>query len=301
MSAEDIAIGSTIDVFTLDVSDIDVAGTVDLGQTLVVLGEDAITISAADIFGDLTAPNAESATIIATGVIGLEDLGLDIDNPFVANLSGPLNFDATGGVIDGDFGGGDVFGFAFLDDLEGTNFVINGVTVVFANPAPGGAEIDIGEVIDSIAVDPIIPEAEVDLGSPIALQSTSIFVADVFVVDFSLGTDLTVAPAAGGYNFLGNFWDNLIETEPEEDTADSSDEVDDDSAGDDLFADDEDIFNDDVDLLDEDDEEDEEAFIGDDGEEEDVFNDQRELISIQRRQFRHLKRRACTASRPGIA
>ena len=42
----------------------------------------------------------------------------------------------------------------------------------------------------------------------------------------------------GGDNFLGNFWDNLIETAPEEDTADIGDEIEDASAGDDLFADD---------------------------------------------------------------
>ena len=107
------------------------AGGADVGHALVVLGEDAITISDTDKFGGLTAPNAESATILATGVIGEVNVGISIDNPFVANTTGPLNFIATGGVINGDFGGGDVLGFGWLGELDSATFVINGVTVVF--------------------------------------------------------------------------------------------------------------------------------------------------------------------------
>ena len=285
VSAENFTIATTLDVFTLDVSDIDISGTVDLGQALVVLGEDAITISATDIFGGLTAPNAESATILATGIIGEVDAGFSIDNPFVANTTGPLNFFATGGVIDGDFGGGDVLGFGWLGELDGSTFVINGVTVVFEPPADSVVgEIDPGEVIDTIASDPIVPNSEVDLGSPIALQSSSAFVADVFSVDFSPGTDLTVAPAAGGDgeggsedggdNFLGNFWDDLIETAPEEDTSETGEGVEDDTDGDDLFADDDDLFDDEFDGFDGDEDDDEEAFNQEDDEEEDIFGDE---------------------------
>ena len=270
VSAENFSIASTLDVFTLDVSDIDISGTVDLGHALVVLGEDAITISATDIFGGLTAPNAESATILATGVIGEVNVGISIDNPFIANTTGPLNFIATGGVINGDFGGGDVLGFGWLGELDGTTFVINGVTVVFEPQVETEViVIDPGEVIDTIASNPIVPEPEVDLGSPSALQSTSSFVADVFSVDFSLGTDLTVAPAAGGDgeggsedggdNYLGNFWDNLIETAPEEESAETGDGVEDDT------ADDDDLFDDVFDGFDSDEEEDE-AFNQGDGE-----------------------------------
>ena len=268
VSAENFTIASTLDVFTIDVSDIEVSGTVDLGQALVVLGENAITISATDIFGGLTAPNAESATILATGVIGQVDAGLSVDNPFVANTTGPLNFDATGGVINGVFGGGDVFGFGYLGELDGSTFVINGVTVVFQPDIEVEVVIDPELIIDSIVIAPTIPEPEIDLGSPIALQSTSSFVADVFSVDFSIGTDLTVAPAAGGDgesgesgdggdNFLGNFWDNLIETAPEEDTADIGDEIEDASAGDDLFADDDALLDDEIDIFTDDDDEEE--------------------------------------------
>ena len=114
-------------------------------------------------------------------------------------------------------------------------------------------------MIDTIASNPIVPEPEVDLGSPSALQSTSSFVADVFSVDISLGTDLTVAPAAGGEsgsedggdNFLGKFWDNLIETAPEEESAETGDGVEDDT------ADDDDLFDDVFDGFDSDEEEDE--------------------------------------------
>ena len=129
--------------------------------------------------------------------------------------------------------------------------------------------IDPGEVIDTIASNPIVPEPEVDLGSPSALQSTSSFVADVFSVDISLGTDLTVAPAAGGDgeggsedggdNFLGNFWDNLIEAAPEEESAETGDGVADHT------ADDDDLFDDVFDGFDSDEEEDE-AFNQGDGE-----------------------------------
>jgi hypothetical protein len=280
VSADNFTIVSTLDVFTIDVSDIEVSGTVDLGQALIVLGENAITISATDIFGGLTALNAESATILATGVIGQVDAGLGVDNPFVANTTGPLNFDATGGVINGVFGGGDVFGFGFLGELDGATFVINGVTVVFQPDIDVEVIIDPEQIIDSIVAKPIIPEAEVDLGSPIALQSTSSFVADVFSVDFSIGTDLTVSPAAGGDgesgesgdggdNFLGNFWDNLIETAPDEDIAESADEIEDASVGDDLFADDDVLLDDEVVVITDDDDEEEAAFEV----EEDIFYD----------------------------
>ena len=67
-----------------------------------------------------------------------------------------------------------------------------------------------------------------------------------------------MAPAAGGDSeagespeddgagtFLGNFWDEHIETAPEENTSESDSEDTDDTAGDDLFSDEFDTFNDD--------------------------------------------------------
>ena len=250
--AENFTIVSPFDVFTLDVGVFNVSGTVDLGDTLTVLGENPFTINAGDIFGALTAENAESVTILATGVIGVSDD--EVDNPFVATTTGPLRFEATSGVIEGTFGGGDVQGFAWLGALDGRTFLINGVTVVFE------PQIDVEDVINSIVTDTNVPDSEVDLSGPSALQSTSTFVADIFSVDFSLGTNLSVAPAAGGDgeggegaedgggDFLGNFWGSLIETAPDEDDEEDGGET----AGDDLFDDDDDVFGDE-------DDEDEEA------------------------------------------
>jgi hypothetical protein len=217
---------------------------VDLGDTLVVLGENAFTINAGDIFGVLTAENAASVTILATGLIG--EVNDESDNTFVANTTGALNFNGAGGVIEGDFGGGDVQGFAWLGELDGTTFVINGVTVVFE------VLVDVEEVIDDIIIDTVAFEAEVDLSGPSALTSTSTFVADVFSIDFSLGTNLAVAPAAGGDgeggdsegdagggDFLGNFWGSLIETAPDEDISEGGDTDGGDTAGDDLVFEDE--------------------------------------------------------------
>ncbi len=127
--------------------------------------------------------------------------------------------------------------FAWLGELDGTTFVINGVTVVFE------VLVDVEEVIDDIIIDTVAFEAEVDLSGPSALTSTSTFVADVFSIDFSLGTNLAVAPAAGGDgeggDFLGNFWGSLIETAPDEDTSEGSDTDGGDTAGDDLVFEDE--------------------------------------------------------------
>ena len=234
-SATNFTIETDVDVFTLDINDFNVSGTVDLGDTLVVLGENAFTINAGDIFGALTAENAASVTILATGLIG--EVNDESDNTFVANTTGALNFN-----------GGDVQGFAWLGELDGTTFVINGVTVVFE------VLVDVEEVIDDIIIDTVAFEAEVDLSGPSALTSTSTFVADVFSVDFSLGTNLAVAPAAGGDgeggdgeggdggggDFLGNFWGSLIETAP-----DDSEEGGD-TAGDDLFGDDDEDDEDDL-------------------------------------------------------
>ena len=78
----------------------------------------------------------------------------------------------------------------------------------------------------------------------------------------------------GGDNFLGNFWDNLIETAPEEDAVESGDEIEDASAGEDLFSDDEAPLDDEFDIFTDDDDEEEEVFIGEEEEEEeDVFED----------------------------
>ena len=243
-SATNFTIETDVDVFTLDINDFNVSGTVDLGDTLVVLGENAFTINAGDIFGALTAENAASVTILATGLIG--EVNDESDNTFVANTTGVLNFNGAGGVIEGDFGGGDVQGFAWLGELDGTTFVINGVTVVFE------VLVDVEEVIDDIIIDTVAFEAEVDLSGPSALTSTSTFVADVFSIDFSLGTNLAVAPAAGGDgeggdsegdagggDFLGNFWGSLIETAPDEDTSEGGDTDGGDTAGDDLVFEDE--------------------------------------------------------------
>ena len=285
ISATDFTIESPFDVFTLDIGSFDVSGTVDLGDTLVVLGENAFTINATDIFGGLTAPNAESVTILATGVIGeLADEGdnpiVENDNPFVANTTGPLNFNSTGGVIDGVFGGGGVQGFAWLGALDGTTFVINGVTVVFA---PLGGVVDVESVVNSIAIETADLEAEIDSSGPLALQSTSIFVADIFNVDFSLGTNLAVAPAAGGDggeeggddgggDFLGNFWGELIESAPEEE----AEEGDDNFVDDNIFADEE---------------EDEEDIFGDNEDEEnDIFGDNEdEEQELQQEQVSNLE------------
>ncbi|MBT7294514.1 MAG: hypothetical protein HN838_18465, partial [Rhodospirillaceae bacterium] len=254
VDAENFTIVSPFDVFTLDIGVFNVSGTVDLGDTLTVLGENAFTINAGDIFGALTAENAESVTILATGVIGEVNAELEVDNPFVATTTGALRFEATAGVINGAFGGGDVQGFAWLGALDGRTFLINGVTVVFE------PQIDIEDVINSITTDTNVPDSEVDLSGPSALQSTSTFVADIFSVDFSLGTNLSVAPAAGGDgeggegaedgggDFLGNFWGSLIETAPDEDDGEDGDNT----AGDDLFDDEDDVFGDE-------DDEDEEA------------------------------------------
>jgi len=252
-AVDNFTIVSPFDVFTLDVGVFNVSGTVDLGDTLTVLGEDAFTINAGDIFGALTAENAETVTILATGVIGVSEE--ENDNPFVATTTGALQFDGSGGVIEGTFGGGDVQGFAWLGALDGTTFLINGVTVVFE------PQVDVEDVIDSINADTDVPDSEIDLSGPSALQSTSTFVADIFSVDFSLGTNLSVAPAAGGDgegdegaddggDFLGNFWGSLIETAPEED-GDGEDGGE--TAGDDLFDDEDDVFGDE-------DDEDDEAF-----------------------------------------
>ena len=86
------------------------------------------------------------------------------------------------------------------------------------------------------------------------MQVTSTFVADVFSVDFSIGTDLTIAPAAGGDNFLSVFWDNLIETAHVEDTVDSGDEIEDASTGSDLFADNDAVLDDEIDIFTDDEE-----------------------------------------------
>ena len=293
ISATDFTIESPFDVFTLDIGSFDVSGTVDLGDTLVVLGENAFTINATDIFGGLTAPNAESVTILATGVIGeLADEGdnpiVENDNPFVANTTGPLNFNSTGGVIDGVFGGGGVQGFAWLGALDGTTFVINGVTVVFA---PLGGVVDVESVVNSIAIETADLEAEIDSSGPLALQSTSIFVADIFNVDFSLGTNLAVAPAAGGDggeeggddgggDFLGNFWGELIESAPEEEAEEGDDNFVDDNIFADEEEDEEDIFGDNEDEENdifgdnEDDEEDDDIFGDNEDEEQELQQEQ---------------------------
>ena len=92
--------------------------------------------------------------------------------------------------------------------------------------------------------------------------------AYVFSGDFSLGTNLSVAPAAGGDgedgdtvggpddggDFLGNFWGDLIELAPEEDA--DADAATEDATADELFGDDDqDLFDDDEDIFGDDDEE----------------------------------------------
>ena len=153
-------------------------------------------------------------------------------------------------------------GFGFLGELDGTTFTINGVAVVFEEI------FDVEEIVDTIVVDIVIPDAEVELSGPAAAGSTSTFVADVFSVDFSLGTNLSVAPAAGGDgedgdtvggpddggDFLGNFWGDLIELAPEEDA--DADAATEDATADELFGDDnQDPFDDDEDIFGDDDEE----------------------------------------------
>lgn len=259
-SATDFTIVSPYDVYTLDIGTFSASGTVDFGDTLVVLGDGNISISAGNIFGELSA--ADAATVVATagGVLGEVNLELEIDNPFIVNTEGTLFFNAAGGVIEGVFGAGSVVGvgvggeavgtFGWLGALDGTTFQINGVTVVFESL------VNVEDIIDSIVTNPTIPDAEVDLSGPSALQSTSTFVADIFTVDFSLGTNLSVAPAAGGDgeeggdggdgggDFLGDFWGSLIETAPDEDAEDGGD-----SAGEDIFNGDDDDDDDEEDDL----------------------------------------------------
>ena len=106
-NATDFTIASPFDVVTLDVGVFNVSGTVDLGDTLVILGDGNFTLTAGDIFGEVSAPNASSVTILAT-IIGEVNLDEEIDNPFVSNTDGTLFFLGAGGVIEGEFGGGDI-------------------------------------------------------------------------------------------------------------------------------------------------------------------------------------------------
>ena len=266
-SATDFTINSPFDVVTIDVGVFNASGTVDLGDTLVVLGEGSVSISAGEIFGELSALDAASVAILAGGVIGEVNLEEEIDNPFVANTTATLSFVGAGGVIEGEFGAGDVLGFGWLGELDGTTFLINGVTVVFEDI------VDVEEIVDTIIFDTNVPDSEVDLSGPSALSSTSTFVADVFSVDFSLGTNLSVAPAAGGDgedgdtvggpddgggDFLGNFWGDLIETAPEEDAEADADTED--AASDEFFGDDDDVFDDEDDIFGDDEEEDDLVF-----------------------------------------
>lgn len=103
-SATIITIVSPFDVTTPDVGLFNMSGTVDFGDTLVVLGDGNVSVLAGSIFGDLSAANAASVTVVAS-VLG------DIKNLLIVNTAGMLSFNAGGGVIEGNFGAGGLEGF----------------------------------------------------------------------------------------------------------------------------------------------------------------------------------------------
>jgi len=55
------------------------------------------------------------------------------------------------------------------EDQDGSTFVINGVTVIFVEPANEIVVVDVEDLIDTITVDLTAPEPDVNLCSPTAV------------------------------------------------------------------------------------------------------------------------------------
>jgi hypothetical protein len=227
-SGNGFTIISPFDVYAIDVPVFNLSGTVgtvDLGDTLIITN--AITITAADIAGGLS---AAQANLLATGTIGTAENPLVLDVP----PPGSATFDGTGGVITGTFGS-----ITFVGSPNGQTFLINGISVTFSEVA-----LDTSGILDAIVSGPALLDTDVSLSDPGSATLTSTIIVDVFDVNFALGTNLAVAPAAGGddpqagegeTDALGDFWGGFGISPGAGGT--SEDDEDDEGEEDDLFGD----------------------------------------------------------------